>query len=367
MPDLVAPPESPSRSGIAAQIAQVAFLSFALVLFFLLQGQPEFDTLSITLDSIVLEAFPFMLLGSLIGGLIEIYLPRERLTALLPRQRLVTVFVAAGLGMLFPVCECAIVPVVRRLLRKGMPLGAAVAYLLGGPIVNPLVAASTAVAYAFSWKVVLVRLLCGYLVAAGVAILMDLLLGARAVLPAETGEGREAGCSCHGHGHGHDSAHAHGHESDDHAHDCGCGVQGASAGQGSRLAAAVQHAADDFFDIARFLVMGAFVAALMQTLVTRRAFLEVLQSPSAAIVFMMWLAILLNLCSEADAFVAASFRPTGMPLSAQMAFMVLGPMLDIKLLLMYTRLFRQRAILLLAGLTFTSVLLAMTILEHVSR
>ena len=111
-----------------------------------------------------------------------------------------------------------------------------------------------------------------------------------------------------------------------------------------RLRHALQHAADDFFAVGRFLVIGAFVAAVLRSSLSLDTFTLLAADPWLAIVAMMALAVLLNLCSEADAFIAATFRDL-LPLSAQMAFMVLGPMLDIKLLLMYLAVFRKRLIL----------------------
>lgn len=104
---------------------------------------PGVQAFALVFVSIVLEALPFMLIGSCVGGLIEVFVNRDKLTALLPRSPWAVTCMAAALGLVFPVCECAVVPVVRRLARKGLPLSAAVAYLLGGPIVNPIVGAST--------------------------------------------------------------------------------------------------------------------------------------------------------------------------------------------------------------------------------
>ena len=109
------------------------------------------------------------------GGFIEVFVSKDRLSGLLPENRGITVLIAAGLGILFPVCECAIVPVVRRLLRKGVPLGGAIAFLLGGPIVNPVVAAATAVAYSFKWSVVIDRMLIRYFVAVTVGTMMNMI------------------------------------------------------------------------------------------------------------------------------------------------------------------------------------------------
>ena len=114
----------------------------------------------------------------------------------------------------------------------------------------------------------------------------------------------------------------------------------------------------------KFLVIGSFIAALLRSIVPISVFESMMASPWLAIVLMMALAVLLNLCSEADAFIAASFR-TVLPGSAQLAFMVLGPMLDIKLLLMYLPVFKKRTIVILALLTTLSVALVMMGLEYV--
>jgi len=336
-----------SRGKQIAHLMQGAFVAFALGLMVFLRDRSLVRTLSITFIAIVLEALPFMLLGTLIGGMIEAFVPRERLAALLPKRRMVTVLVGAGLGAIFPTCECAIVPVVRSLLRKGVPLGAAVAYLLGGPIVNPLVAASTAVAYSFSWPVVIVRLTCGYAIAVGVGFWMDFRFRNQhdALVP-EVVNHNHADCCCHDHEH----------------HDHHDGAWGFNAFR-AKLASAIHHAADEFFDIGRYMIIGAFLAALLQTLVARQTFVAAIAgAPALSVLLMMVLAVSLNLCSEADAFVAASFRATVVPLSAQMAFMVLGPMLDIKLLLMYLPVFRRRAIIMLSGMTVILVFVIMAIM-----
>jgi uncharacterized membrane protein YraQ (UPF0718 family) len=321
------------------EAAQWIFLAVALSLFILWRGEALLATLAITFVSIILEAFPFMLIGTLIGGFIEVFVHREWIAGVLPSKQWITCFLAAGLGMIFPVCECAVVPVVHRLLRKGIPLSAAIAYLLGGPIVNPLVAASTAVAYTYSWQVVAIRLLCGYMIAVCVGIGMDLSFTKdQAVLNGAIPENGCEGQFCSPPKHPHTFP--------------------------SRIIHAIHHAANDFYDIGRFLVIGAFLASLLNSLMARHAFVKsVAVHPILSVLLMMGLAFLLSLCSEADAFVAASFRETGLILPAQMGFMVLGPMLDIKLLLMYLGLFKKRAIIKLAGMTVLMVFLTMLILE----
>ena len=332
-----------------ASLVQFAFAVGAVAVLVGASEEASIRTLSIVFVSIVLEAIPFMLLGAVIGGLLEVFVSRDRILGMLPSRQWLTVIVAAGLGFVMPVCECAVVPVVRRLLRKGVPFAAAVAYLLGGPITNPLVAGSTAVAYSFDWKVVLLRVLFGYVVAVGVGLAVGSMFeGDEALLP----DKKDSGCGC---GHDHHHEHDHGYDHNDH-HDHEPTLR-------QKLHAALLHAADDFFDIGRYLIIGAFIAALIQTIVKRQTFLLLSGQPWLAILLMMVLAITLNLCSEADAFVAASFK-TLMPLSAQLSFMVLGPMVDIKLLLMYLGVFKKRAIVAIASLTTFAVFVGMLFFHY---
>jgi uncharacterized protein len=325
-------------------VLEGAFLYVALMLLMLGDFRGFRDMvgdLAISFVAIIVEAMPFMLLGSLVGGFIEVFVPQEWVQRFVGTRTHAAVFIAAGLGVIFPVCECAIVPVVRRLINKGVPLSAAVAFLLGGPIVNPIVASSTWLAYRGDWGMVITRTVCGYTIAVTVAYCMHFLFRHTKVLAEEVPSGSMCACGCVNHDHGVDAA----------THTI------------AKFWTAVQHACDDFFDVGRYLVMGAFVAAFARTTLGVDALRDLFSSPLPAILMMMGLAIALNLCSETDAFIAAGFRGV-LPASAQMAFMVLGPMLDMKLLLMYLTLFRTRAIVALSLLTFGMVLAAMMFLQY---
>jgi uncharacterized protein len=346
------------------------FLAFFLLagIFFLptKADTGPFNAFAIVFVSIVLEAIPFMFIGALAGGLIEAFVSHERMASLLPRRGWLTVCIAAAAGMVFPVCECAVVPVVRRLVGKGLPLSAAIGYLLGGPIVNPIVAASTALAYAFQWRIVTLRLVLGYGIAVCTGLLMDRLFTKDKAIREEsdrTGEAaRSCGCIYHhppaapfgGNFKVLDDGFAIAGQTED--TDCPCGSPHTTTKDGftDKLGAAFYHAADDFMAVGHYLVIGAFISALAQTYIDRSSFLTLSGVPVISVVLMMALAVLLNLCSEADAFIAASFQGL-MPLPAQMAFMLIGPMFDLKLLLMYQSLFRRRAIIVLAVLIIAMV------------
>ncbi len=323
------------------------FLVFAFSFLFSSGGSAEVKSFSLVFASIVLEAIPFMLVGAFAGGLIEAFISREKMTSLLPKRGWVTVFIAAGLGMLFPICECAVVPVVRRLARKGLPASASIAYLLGGPVVNPVVAASTALAYTFDWRVVILRLLIGYMIAVFVALGIDWVFGKEPVFRADLyGDPKQ---------HNHEHDHHHGHVGGCCA--CGCGHDHQAHGIHGflqKIGLALRHASDDFVQVGHFLIIGAFIAAMAQTFIERKLFLGLVAYPGASLLLMMALAILLNLCSEADAFIAASFRGL-LSFPAQMAFMLTGPVFDLKLLLMYQGVFRKRAILVLSVMILLAV------------
>ena len=261
------------RPGYAGSLLQIAFIVFAYLLIVFASEFSSVKTLSIVSVSIVLEALPFMLLGAVIGGLLEVFLSRETIVGFLPRNKVSTVLVAAALGFFMPLCECAVVPVVRRLLRKGVPFSAALAYLLAAPIVNPIVVASTLVAYSFDYTFALLRLVLGYAIATSVALMVAALLEPEQAL---LKDGKPL-CS-----------HSHSHSSCE------------DESLGRRLHRALIHGGEDFFDVGRYLIMGAFTAAFIQSFVSRQSFLVLSSEPILAIILMMAFAICLNLCSEAD-------------------------------------------------------------------
>lgn len=333
-----------SRPSIIPVIIEADFLLLAVGL--LLMGdlfglQAVVGDLSISFVAIMVEAMPFLLIGSLIGGIIEEFVSKEILGRLLSGRQRFAIFLSAGLGLIVPLCDCAIAPLIRRLLNKGVPLSVAIALLLAGPIVNPIVAASTWVAYKDDWSFLFTRMLFGYLVAVVVAFLMKFLFRGGETPLTGTPLDSDLTCDC-----------------------CGCGHGAEKKGKiEERFFLALQHSCNDFFNIGKFLVMGAFVAALARTVIGVNVLQGLSSSPITAIILMMLLAMALNLCSQTDAFIAAGFRGI-LPDTAQMAFMILGPMLDIKLLLLYPTMFRKRVIFALVSLTFLTVLTSMLFLEY---
>ncbi len=279
------------------------------------------------------EAMPFVVVGTLLSGFVERCVSRETVVRFFPKSRVLGITVSALLGLIFPMCECGIVPVVRRLVRKGVPVSCGVTYMLASPIINPLVILSTAIAFQGThvWLITGLRVGMGYVVAVAMGLIVWRLLGEENILLKRHRKGGQEG-------------------PEEIAH------------RGSVLGDTLLLAAGDFLEIGATLVVGTGLAAAVNSGFSLAAMEPFANNPFTAVGSMSALAIGLNLCSEADAFVAASFF--AFPLPAKMAFLVLGPMVDIKLIVMYTTMFRPKAILAISGLT-TLLIFALCVTGYV--
>lgn len=323
------------------------------------------DSFGIIFLSIVLEALPFVVLGTLISSLIEVLMPQGWIEARLKKKNLITYMGAALVGVVFPVCECAIVPVMRRLVRKGMPLSLGVTFMLATPIVNPVVLLSTYYAFGNRWPMVLGRGGFGYLLAILIGLLIARYDGQKVFLEEAKGT---ADC---GHDHGYEDGHDHDHSHNHEEMACQCGHHHGhdhdhhhSHGRHPKavVLSVLTHTGSEVLDVGRYLILGAFITAMMQTFVPREVFVIVSGRPVLGILLMMVMAFVLSLCSEADAFIASSFA-NQFPPSALMAFMVYGPMIDIKNTLMLAGTFKRGFVLRLVGIITVTVFLAMWLLS----
>ncbi|MEW5987511.1 MAG: permease [Chloroflexota bacterium] len=347
------------RSGRPGRLLAGSLL-VALLLVSLLVWRPSlpFDLLSQRFPTFVtiflgifIEAAPFLLAGSLVSGLIEVYVSSDALARFIPRRAVPAALVGAFLGLAFPVCECGVVPVTRRLYQKGLPLPVGVAFLLAAPVVNPVVFASTFAA--FGWGPILIgRILLTVLIAFLVGLLFSLAQPAAVLLPAAQSESHS------------DHPHNHSHEHDELSDRLQTSSPSSPSSQGTqgtrrnskyevvsgqlqnvgRFWRALVTAGDDFLDMGRYLVFGAMMAAAMQTIVPQSALLAIGRGPVSSVVALVVLAFVLSICSTVDAFLALSFVNSFTP-GAILAFLVFGPMVDIKSSLMFLRVFRRRVVL----------------------
>jgi hypothetical protein len=274
---------------------------------------------------VMIEATPFLLLGVLVSQALALAVRPDRPLTWLPRSRLGSLMAMAGLGALFPVCECGNVPVARRLVTRGVPVAAAMVFLLSAPALNPVVALSTYAAFREHPSVIGYRLGLTFVVALGVGLLLSAHPQPAALLrrrPAPPGEGD--------------------------------GTPPASfTARGRRFAAGVLA---EFVEMGAVLVVGAALAALTQTLVPRTTLLGIGQGPVASVAVMMALAVLLSICSTVDAFVALAYAGTFTD-GSLVAFLVFGPMIDVKSLLLMLTVFSARTVALVTVVVTEAVFL----------
>jgi uncharacterized membrane protein YraQ (UPF0718 family) len=239
--------------------------------------------------AITVQATPFLVLGVAVSAAIAAFVPPGAIARLLPRRPVLAVPAAAAAGAALPGCECGSVPVAARLVSIGVTPAAAFAFLLSAPAINPVVLVSTAVAFPGKPMMVLGRL-AGGLIASIVMGLLWIALGRDDLLhqrrpPADA--------------------------------------------DGPRRTVFLATAQHDFLQAGGFLVIGAAAAATLQTVVPRDFVNSIARPGPISVVVLGVLAVLVSLCSEADAFVAAGLKQFS--LTARLAFLVVGPMVDVKL------------------------------------
>jgi uncharacterized membrane protein YraQ (UPF0718 family) len=246
--------------------------------------------------SVVVQAVPFLVFGVVLSAVIAVFVPRSFWARALPRHPALAVPVASCAGVVLPGCECGSVPIAGSLIRRGVTPAAALAFLLAAPAINPIVLTATAVAFPDNPEMVLARGLASLMVAMLVGWLW-LRLGRTEwiKLPARP-------------------------ESD-----------------GSRARAFWAACRHDIIHAGGFLVFGAMAAATINVFVPEVWLRQLAGSPILAIPALAVLAVLLSICSEADAFVAASLSQFS--LTARLAFLVVGPMVDLKLISMQAGMF----------------------------
>src|SRR3954468_409899 len=251
-------------------------------------------------SSLLIEAVPFVLIGALASAAIEVFVPSSAFERLARLPKPLQLPAAGVAGIAFPVCECGSVPVARRLAAKGLMPSAAVTFMLAAPVVNPVVIASTFVAYngrSSVWVMVIGRFLLGLIVAIAVGWVVGNRSKEELLKPRPEDQVAME------------------HEDE------------------PRWQRFFGHMGGDFLFMGRFLLLGATISAAVQTFVPQNIVNGVASLPIISLLAMMGLAFFLSLCSESDAFVAASFVQFG--IGAQLAFLVFGPMVDMKLGALY--------------------------------
>ncbi len=265
--------------------------------------------------AVAVQAMPFLVLGVTISACIAAFVSPATLSRLFPERPVYAVPVAALAGAALPGCECGSVPIARRLMSRGVTPAAALTFLLAAPAINPVVMIATAVAFPGQPEVVAARFLASLLAAVVVGLAWTAIgrgdLLARATRPTPPSRHRPS----------------------------------------EVFRQTAQH---DFLSAGGYLVIGAAAAATLQTAIPKSVVDAFASSPVLSVLALAVLAVLLALCSEADAFVAAGLKQFS--LTARLAFLVVGPMVDVKLIALQMGTFGRAFTLRFAPLTFVCAL-----------
>jgi uncharacterized membrane protein YraQ (UPF0718 family) len=278
--------ELPALELLALGLVLAAVLRPALSSVF---DDPAVQTWATVFVSICIQALPFLVLGVVISGAIAAFVSQEWFARVLPKRPVFAVPAAGLSGALLPGCECGSVPIAGGLVARGVMPAAAFAFLLSAPAINPVVMVATAVAFPGQPRIVAARFVASLIT----AIVMG-LLWARF--------GRESWLA----------------RSRRYSDDSGT--------KWDRFRGTARH---DFLHAGGFLVVGGITAATLNVVIPRNVLDSLAGNVIVGVVSLGILAVLLAICSEADAFVAASLSEFS--ITARLAFMVVGPAVDVKL------------------------------------
>ena len=298
-------------------------------------------------QGLLIEALPFLLLGVTIAGLARWLVPQSTWVRRLPRHPLLAPLVGALLGFALPACECGNVPVARRLLASGAPLGTGFGFLFAAPVLNPIVLASTWAAFPDKTWLLWARPAGAFVIALALSALLGLLPEAKLLETALLEERRMSQpLSSVG------------------LLERRGGVLGSAPaspeqrvdtpGVSPRLL--IQHSTKEFLGLLTLLVLGSALAAVVQTWLPRSWLLALGSAPTLSVIALMLLALVVSVCSSVDAFLALGFAAQVTP-GALLAFLLLGPVVDLKLAGLFTVLLTPRAIAITAASASLMVLL----------
>ena len=320
-----APAPPVRRRSSERRIGSLEVLAALLVVLVIVRGPlaglvsgARLQTWTTVFVSVLVQAVPFLVFGVVLSAVIAVFVPRSFWARALPRHPALAVPTAGVAGVVLPGCECGSVPIAGSLIRRGVTPAAALAFLLAAPAINPIVLTATAVAFPGRPEMVVGRGAASLVVAVTLGWLWLRLgktewirLPHRPDLDDES-KARAFWSACR-----HDVLHAGG-----------------------------------------YLVLGAAAAATINVIVPEAWLQRLAANPWLSVFALAVLAVLLSICSEADAFVAASLSQFS--LTSRLVFLVVGPMVDLKLISMQAGVFGRRFMLRFAPATFVVAVLAGT-------
>lgn len=284
--------------------------------------------ISIIFISIFFESLPFLLLGAFLSSIVETYVSNETIAKIIPKSKILGSIVGVFLGFFLPACDCAVIPVSKRLLKKKVPINVAISFMLASPIINPVVLLSTYNAfYRTDPEIFWYRLLFGIIIALLIGIIVGIIFGKKKVIANNLIDDDGAEC-----------LHCHKNEEKTEIEDdfkdleknCHCHHEKHTHHSIKKdILSICRHTAYDLFEVVKYLMFGALIASLVQVLLPRNILVVFNNNQVLSIIILMLFAYLVSLCSTSDSFVGKSLLST-FNKSSIIAYLLLGPMIDIK-------------------------------------
>ncbi|MBW7572114.1 permease [Caproiciproducens faecalis] len=305
-----------NRIGIARGLITLYLIS----IHFFLNAPPIVKSINMSFIGILMQAVPFLLIGALVSGLLQVFVSDETLVRMYTGHKWLGYPLAAVSGLFFPICDCGIIPITSRLTQKGVPLSKAMVFMLAAPSVNPVTIISTLYAFPGQPQYALYRVLLGSVI----ALLAGFILNVSHIRSEDVFLTFSAACSC--------SA-------------VTANVQG--SGKAAKFESVILIAGQEFFSMGKYIVIGAFVCSVLQQTIPVSSFRSTGSRIILPLILMLLAAFFMSVCSTSNAFIGRSFLNI-FPITAVMGFIVMGPMLDLSNLLMLSSNFKKIFIVRLA-------------------
>ncbi|EKQ57226.1 MULTISPECIES: permease [unclassified Clostridium] len=270
--------------------------------------------------SILIQGFPFILIGSFVSSIIQICISRDTFIKIFSKNILVSCIIAAFAGLLFPICDCGTIPIVKGLMKKKIPIAAGITFMLAAPIVNPIAIIATIYAFPGMKSVVIYRIATGIIISILVGLIMQFSIKKDEEIL----------------------------KNDTDIVECDCGFcndkYDYSKSKLQKIKAIFIHAGDEFFNIGKFMIIGTFLSSIFQNIALINSNMYISNDNRISLIVMILLSFLLSVCSTSDAFVAKGFLKL-FSINSIMGFLVVGPMLDVKNTIMLFGSFKKKFVL----------------------
>lgn len=274
--------------------------------------------------SLIIQILPFLLIGSIVSSLIQVFVSKKKFNEAFRNTSVKSIFMALFAGAIFPVCDCAMTPIVTSVVKKGYSIPVAITFLLASPAVNPIVIISTYYAFPNAPKMVIYRILFGLLI----AFLMGMIL----VLFEKKYKGDVV------------KDHLDKYKVSDSAE-----FKFRFNNKLRYLEAIIEHTKKELFKIGFYVVLGAFLSACLQVLIPKSIFLQMNEINAISVLAMVVVTFFISVCSTSNAFIARAFYNI-MPMNAILAFVVMGPMLEITNISILMGTFKKKYVFMMIGI-----------------